>query len=206
MPCPSCATINNPGARFCAGCGATLAVGAPTIALSPTPAQYIQADEMAPLAAPPQPHGPIIVSDDAGASAGLTGKAKGLWNGTYGRSQAFFDRLIPPPVTTRRANPYLAAALELLGYVGVLGMGRIYAGDTAGGIRACVLWLAMTFSVSAVFSISGTIALIAAIPTFGLSLLGFALMIVPLMIPWLVLPLGSALKLFAQLQRWQSRP
>jgi hypothetical protein len=124
-----------------------------------------------------------------------------VWNAAYQRSIGVLNQMIPPPTVTRRVNPFLAAALELLGFVGFLGIGRIVAGDTAGGIKAMVMWWIATFAFSAVLSIAGLIGVILAVPTVGISLLGAIVAIMPPLFAWLSVPVIAAGKLLADLQR-----
>lgn len=108
--------------------------------------------------------------------------------------------LIPPPQATRQANPWLAAGLELLGYVGVLGVGRMYAGDWAGGITALMMWAATILGSSLFLGLCVTIAAILVPFTCGISTIIALFGVIPLL-PLLFIPLTSSLALFAQLQQ-----
>lgn len=107
--------------------------------------------------------------------------------------------LIPPPQATRQANPWLAAGLELLGYVGVLGIGRMYAGDWAGGITALMMWSATILASALFLGVGVTIAAVLFPFTCGMSVFIAFLGVIPLL-PLLFVPLTSSLALFAQLQ------
>jgi len=135
------------------------------------------------------------------SSNSIGAKIGQVWNGTYKRSLGFLNQLIPPPVVTRRVNPFLAAALELLGFVGFLGIGRMIAGDTAGGIKAMIMWWLTTFCFAAVISIAGLIGIVLAVPTVGLSILGVIVLMMPPLFAWLSVPVIAAGKLLVDLQR-----
>ncbi len=109
--------------------------------------------------------------------------------------------LIPPPQATKQVNPWIAAGLELLGYVGILGIGRMDAGDWAGGVTALMMWLA---TVAAAFGFAVVCATVGALlipftcgASIGLAAIVFFVPILPL----LFVPLTSSLVLFAQLKQ-----
>ena len=134
-------------------------------------------------------------------TGGVVGKVGGLWQSVYGRSTNTLNRFIPSPAVTRPANPYIAAGLELLAFCGFLGLGRMYAGDIRGGIKAMVIWWITSFIFAAAIILPGILAVIAAIPTLGASLLVWVLFALPPLFAWLGVPVIAAGKLFASLQR-----
>jgi hypothetical protein len=108
-------------------------------------------------------------------------------------------RIIPPPTVQRNVNPYIAAALELLGYIGLLGLGRMYAGDVAGGMSALMMWLVVLAGTCGLIFVAALVALVLAIPTLGLSfiLVGFLGLLI---FPVIILPALSAIQLFTTLK------
>jgi len=141
----------------------------------------------------------------ASASNGIGDKLMQVWHGSYNRSLGLLNQVIPSPVVMRRVPPELAAGLELLGWVGFLGIGRMVAGDIAGGIKAMIMWWIATFGFSAVLGIAGLIGILLAVPTFGFSLLGAILLIMPPLFAWFSVPLVASGKLLVSLQRMSSR-
>jgi len=141
----------------------------------------------------------------ASASNGIGDKLMQVWHGSYNRSLGLLNQVIPSPVVMRRVPPALAAGLELLGWVGFLGIGRMVAGDIAGGIKAMIMWWIATFGFSAVLGIAGLIGILLAVPTFGFSLLGAILLIMPPLFAWFSVPLVASGKLLVSLQRMSSR-
>ena len=148
-----------------------------------------------------QPHYSQERRSMATSSNGIGAKVGKVWNGAYTRSIGILNQVIPPPVATRRVNPFLAAALELLGYVGFLGIGRMVAGDIAGGIKAMIMWWIATFSFTAVLSLAGFAGIMLAVPTVGFSLLTAIIVIMPPFFAWLSMPIVAAGKLLVDLKR-----
>lgn len=132
---------------------------------------------------------------------GIGAKVGAIWSGNAARSQGLFARLFPAPVVSRPVNPYLAAGLELLGYAGLLGIGRMSAGDVKGGLRVMMVWLAAVTVFFTSFSFLGLIAVLLAIPTIGFSLLMFAISVGPPLIYFVIVPAVSAFRLFIQLRQ-----
>ncbi len=133
--------------------------------------------------------------------AGLGGKLRSVALGSYGWSSHLMSQLVGEPVALRRVNPALAGGLELLGFVGLLGLGRMYAGDISGGVRSLLLWIAACFGFLSAFALGAMLALVAAIPTLGISVGVFGLAVIPIMIPFLLTPFLSAGKLYRDLSR-----
>ena len=118
----------------------------------------------------------------------------------YQKVKATLASIIPAPVATKRVNPYLAAGLELFGFIGVLGLGRMYAGNVRGGIAALIGWLGILIAGSSAIFLIGVAALLLAIPTLGLSLLFSGLLAAIIVVPIILVPVGSAIQLFIQLR------
>ncbi len=133
--------------------------------------------------------------------AGIGGKIGGAMRNSYARNTGWLNQLFPVPSVSRSANPFLAAALELLGLVGFMGLGRMYAGDLAGGIRTMVAWLITYWGMNVVIWGSAVLAVIGALFTFGLSLLAWAIFALPLLLPLYIVPFTAAAKLFFELKR-----
>ncbi|NJL57427.1 hypothetical protein HC928_21525 [bacterium] len=128
--------------------------------------------------------------------------------GAYGRGDRVLDPfpfvLIKPllsmPEARKPVNPRMALALELLGYIGLLGIGRMYAGNWSDGITTMVLWFA-----SVVYALLALLAATLIIGFFALlhAALGFIVFMIYFLLyglPFLIVPLRSALALYEQLK------
>jgi hypothetical protein len=115
-----------------------------------------------------------------------------LFKSLYQKVSDQLNRMIPPPQAHRAVNPYIAAGLELLGYIGLLGFGRMYAGDMAGGLSALAMWLVVLAGMFTFAFIVIVLAILLAIPTLGISfiLVGFLGLLI---IPIIILPALSAI-------------
>ena len=134
-------------------------------------------------------------------TVGVAGKLRGVALGSYGWSSRLMNGMFGDPTALRPVNPTIASGLELLGFVGVLGLGRMYAGDIAGGVRSLVLWLCACLAFLSAFAVGAMIAVAAAFFTLGISLGIFALVVIPVMIPFALTPIVSATKLYRDLSR-----
>ncbi len=133
--------------------------------------------------------------------AGIGGKIGGAMRSSYERNTGWLNQLFPVPHVSRSANPFIAAALELLGLVGFMGLGRMYAGDLPGGARTFVVWLITYWGMNIVIWGSAVLAVIGALFTLGISLLVWIVFALPLLLPLYVIPIRAAVKLFAELKR-----
>ncbi|MBA3947380.1 MAG: zinc-ribbon domain-containing protein [Herpetosiphonaceae bacterium] len=183
MQCPSCGARLGEQSLFCPSCGTKVA----------PPAARNQA------VVPPPDSPPLRPISQSGFGSRLNGMAKG----SYNRSSGWANAMFPAPQATRPVNPYVAAGLELLGFIGLLGIGRMYAGDVSGGIGLMAKWFLTLVGVCLVVGATGGVAAICAIFTFGISLMIWAVTVIPLLLPLLLVPITSAGKLFMQLKRVQ---
>lgn len=72
------------------------------------------------------------------------------------------------PQPRRRVNPFLAALLELLGLVGFLGLGRMFAGDPNGS-KVLGSWLGICIGLIVSSAIAFLLSIPASLVTFGLA-------------------------------------
>jgi len=106
----------------------------------------------------------------------------------------------PPPYQQPTANnpdPNIAVVLEILGVIGIMGIGRIYSGQTGLGIAMLISWFIFVWGSYLIILLGASF--FTAI-TFGLGFLSYCcLCIIPMM--QIAVPIASALQLKSDLQK-----
>ena len=169
IACRTCGNQNPDGVSFCQYCGSGLqpapsSGGQETVVVSQPPA-YQQ-----------QPYG-----------QGGYGQQQGYPAGQYGQPQ--YGQPQYGAVATPAKDPTTGLLLELIGFLTLLGIGWIWAGETTIGVVLLIGYLALWYVVT---------------PLFVLVTFGFGIFCLPLMgIVWLVAPLLSGFLLQKRLKERQ---
>ena len=121
--------------------------------------------------------------------------------GGYPQPQQPYYQQYPPPQGgvgyAQPKDPTVALLLELLGILGFLGIGHLYAGRTNRGIALLVGWF--LYDIIAVFFLIPLVS-VGSIVTCGVG----CLMFIPLILIWLGIPIGSGLWIKNELDKEQA--